>query len=107
MGTGSVEKACHDRHLGFTVPITVWFPLVVVVLVAHGPARAIARATLFCLRSFVASRQPERATGKRKQPAAAGLRQKKLLDIVLNRTGWLLEKLCLGKNPCPGLSLNH
>ncbi len=27
MGTGSPEKACHDRLLGFTVPITTWFPL--------------------------------------------------------------------------------
>ena len=27
MGTGSVEKACHDRHLGFKVHITIRFPL--------------------------------------------------------------------------------
>ncbi len=27
MGTGSAEKACHDGHLGFKIPITIWLPL--------------------------------------------------------------------------------
>ena len=27
MGTRSPEKACHERLLGFTVPIKTWFPL--------------------------------------------------------------------------------
>ncbi len=27
MGTESVEKACHDRHLGFKIHISIWFPL--------------------------------------------------------------------------------
>ncbi len=32
MGTGSAEKARHDRHLGFTVHISIWFPLKCVVV---------------------------------------------------------------------------
>ncbi len=27
MGTESVEKACHDRHLRFKIHISIWFPL--------------------------------------------------------------------------------
>ena len=36
----------------------------------------------------------------------ATARAKKLLDSVPDLTGWLLEKLCLGKKIRPGLSLN-